>query len=341
MAMKKRNNTHRTGTSSAGIPIYQNHQHKHHDGNVDHPRSKPKTRKGIMLLVTIIIGMKLLFRPIFSVSDISKYGPPINSKNTFVSKFENTLINDLEHDFFVPLIFENGKLLCRREHKQQLSRYRIRFFTQMVRLGLQREDYTSIDVEGGLPILVMEADGNGCNIRFQRDEYRIPRLAWSTMASAKFGNHCQAVGMPSYETWAFYHRSHKMEEHWEQTFHQDEKEYPWAKKLDKAVWRGSTTYEGSQYSESLLRETPRGKLVKKSMEHPDLIDAGFHKIIQKFQAQRHELAKQFTLAERISSRDMMQYKGLSIVRVVIILRYFDPTHPSFPSLLVSFLCKLS
>lgn len=285
-----------------------------------------------MLLVTIIIGMKqLLYGSILSLSDdISKYGPLTNTTNKFVSRFEDTLINDLGHDFFVPLVFEDGKLLCRRKHKQQLSRYRTRFFTQMVRLGLQREDYSSIDVEDGLPILVMEADGNGCNIRYQRDDYGYPRLAWSTLASAKFGNHCQAIGMPSYETWAFYvHRSYQLEEHWEQTFHEDEKDYPWAKKLDKAVWRGSTTYEGSQYSESLLGETPRGRLVNKSMEHPDLIDAGFHKIIEKFRVERHELRKHFTLAKKIDSRDMMQYKGLSTVRFAIYLCHFDLTHLSY------------
>lgn len=335
MVMKKRHKTHPTGSdaSSAVIPIiYRNHHHKH-IGNSNHLRSKLtsfKTRKGVLLLVTIIIGIhQLLFGTIFTVSDdISKYGPSTNTTNKFVSRFEDTLINDLGHDFFVPLILEDGKLLCRRKHKQQLSRYRTRFFTQMVRLGLQKEDYSSIDVEDGLPILVMEADGNGCNIRHHRDDYGYPRLAWSTLASAKFGNHCQAVGMPSYETWAFYHRSHQLEEHWEQTFHQDEKDYPWAKKLDKAVWRGSTTYEGSQYSESLLGETPRGRLVNTSMEHPNLIDAGFHKIIEKFRTQRHELKKQFTLAKRIDSRDMMQYKGLSTVRVAIILCHFDPIYSS-------------
>lgn len=298
-----------------------------------------------MLLLTIIIGIhRFLFGTLlFSVSgDMSKYGPLTNTTNKFISRFEDTLINDLGHSFFVPLIFEDGKLLCRRKHKQQLSRYRTRFFTQMVRLGLEREDYSPIDVEDGLPILVMEADGNGCNIRHQRDDYGYPRLAWSTLASAKFENHCQAIGMPSYETWAFYaHRTHKSEVHWEQTFHKDEKDYPWAKKLDKAVWRGSTTYEGSQYSESLLGETPRGRLVNTSMEHPDLIDAGFHKIIEKFKAERHELKKQFTLAKRIDSRDMMQYKGLLTVRVPIVLYHFDPYSSIFFFSLVSILCKPS
>ena len=277
----------------------------------------------MLLMVTIIIGMKqqLLFGTIlFSFSDdISKYGPLKNTTNKFISRFEDTLINDLGHDFFVPLIFEDGKLLCRRKHKQQLSRYRTRFFTQMVRLGLQREDYSSIDVKDGLPILVMEVDGNGCNIHYQRDDYGYPRLAWSTLASAKFGNYCQAIGMPSYETWAFYaHRSYPLEEHWEQTFHEDEKDYPWAKKLNKAVWRGSTTYE-SRYSESTLGETPRGRLVNKSMEHPDLIDAGFHKLVEKFRVE-----KQFTLAKKIDSRDMMQYKGLlSTVRFSLFIGVFQ------------------
>ena len=118
--------------------------------------------------------------------------------------------------------------------------------------------------------------------------------------------------MPSYETWKYYHRSHKMGEHWEQTFQQNEQQYPWSLKIDKAVWRGSTTYEVSQYEKAELGETPRGRLVKLSMENPDFIDAGFHKINQKFQSQRHELANQFTLASRMSPKDMMKYKGMHI-----------------------------
>ena len=116
--------------------------------------------------------------------------------------------------------------------------------------------------------------------------------------------------MPSYETWKYYHRSHRLEEHWERTFRQNEQQYPWNQKIKKAIWRGSTTYEGSQYEEwATLGDTPRGKLVLKSLEHPNLIDAAFHKINQKFAPQRYELAKRFTVAGRMNPREMMKHKG--------------------------------
>lgn len=322
MSIKKRHNIITPVPShpnSSGGSYQRNGRQNKNDYHPGH-KHKPvwnNRRKNIIIFVLsllLMIGiLRSIFGALFSVSDLSLYGPPTNTTNAFVAQFEDALLNDLGHDFFVPLIFENGKLLCRRKHKQQLSSYRTRFFTQMVRSGIQVQDHSSIDhVEGGggLPILVMDADGNGCNVHFRREDYGYPRLAWSILSSSKHGNHCKAIGMPSYETWGFYHRSHKQEKHWEQTFEQDEIQFPWSLKTNKAVWRGSTTYEGSQYHESALGETPRGKLVKKSMEHPELIDAAFHKINQKFQSQRHELTGQFTVAKRINPREMMKYKGM-------------------------------
>ena len=136
------------------------------------------------------------------------------------------------------------------------------------------------------------------------------------------------VGMPSYETWSLFHRSHKLEKDWEGAFQTNEKQYPWSSKINKAVWRGSTTYEGSQYHESELGETPRGKLVKTSMEHSNLIDGSFNKINQKFQSRRHELADQFTVSKRISPRGMMNYKGLSFIcfaSFVLSISFFHET----------------
>ena len=41
-------------------------------------------------------------------------------------------------------------------------------------------------MDDGLPILVLEDDGNGCNIHFHIDNHEFPRLAWS-MLSPKHG----------------------------------------------------------------------------------------------------------------------------------------------------------
>ena len=45
------------------------------------------------------------------------------------------------------------------------------------------------------------------------------------------------------------------------------------------------------------------------MEHPELIDAAFHKILQKFKVQKKELKDQFTVSKRMNLKDMMKYKG--------------------------------
>ena len=267
----------------------------------------------ILLSILILVSLKSIFGAIFPMSgdDLAAYIPlqPTNNNitNPFISEFENTLLNDLGHDndHFVPLLFENGQILCRKKHKSQVSHYRARFFTQMIRKHLQQQKNTShLD---GLPVLVMETDGNGCNVHFHRDDYNFPRLAWSTL-HPKHGA-CAAISMPSYETWKYYHYSHKQPNDWEYTFAKNNKQYPWYNKIDKAIWRGSTTYEGSQYSNSELKDTPRGKLVMQSMEHPHLIDAGFHKILQKFRVQKKELKKEFNVVKRLDFTDMMKYKG--------------------------------
>eukprot|EP00571_Detonula_confervacea_P009091 CAMPEP_0172316966 /NCGR_PEP_ID=MMETSP1058-20130122/30145_1 /TAXON_ID=83371 /ORGANISM="Detonula confervacea, Strain CCMP 353" /LENGTH=461 /DNA_ID=CAMNT_0013031409 /DNA_START=229 /DNA_END=1611 /DNA_ORIENTATION=- len=321
--MKKRHHNHKISSTSSGgiIPLHENNDRQ----NEDHPSHKHKSvwknigKKSMLfvlpLLLVLLIGLRdilvgAIVRQRPAASDISRYGPRTNTTNKFVAQFEDVLLNDLGHDLFMPFIIEEGKLLCRRKHKQQLSRYRSRFFAQMVRKGLSlRNNHSSINgVDGGLPILHMDTDGNGCNAALHRDDYPFPRLAWSILSS-KHGE-CNAIGVPSYETWKYYSASHKLEKHWERTFQHNERKYPWSLKMNKAVWRGSTTYEGSQYHQSELGDTPRGKLVAKSMEYPGLIDAAFHKIIQKFQSQRHELAGQFTVAKALNPMEMMKYKSI-------------------------------
>lgn len=68
--------------------------------------------------------------------DISRYGPRLNTTNKFITQFEESLLNDIGHDIFIPFIFENDKLLCQQKHQVQLSSYRSRFFTKMVRRGI-------------------------------------------------------------------------------------------------------------------------------------------------------------------------------------------------------------
>ena len=116
--------------------------------------------------------------------------------------------------------------------------------------------------------------------------------------------------MPSYETYKYYHRSHHTPHDWERTFAANAHHYPWQSKLPKAVWRGSTTYEGSQFTNSKLQDTPRGQLVLIGKEHEDLMDVGFHKILQQYANDKVELAKQFPMKSRMSPKDYMRYRGM-------------------------------
>ena len=50
--------------------------------------------------------------------------------------------------------------------------------------------------------------------------------------------------------------------------------------------------------------------MQKSIENPELIDAGFTEIIQKFEKQKEELTPQTIVTDRIPFDDQMRYKGM-------------------------------
>ena len=280
-----------------------------------------------------------------STSTSSRYGMRLstsaNSTNEYMMRYEMALLNDDlvrnpgENDDvpFLPLIYDGNSILCRRLHRDAYSKYRIRYFVQMVREGILLEkkrirrrrrrrggtDPSVVyddddDVGVGVPILVMDGDDNGCNVVRRMDEYNghvinFPRFAWSTLNTMKHGWDCHALSMPSYETWKYHHRTKRTPRDWESYFANNEREYPWSTKLRMAVWRGSTTYEGHQYHDGELRDMPRGRLVKTGMDNPEIIDASFHKVIQKFSHRRGEVNSEFRTGGRISPRDMMKYRG--------------------------------
>jgi len=299
--------------------------------------SNLRRRKAILLLFCILSVIIILLRTTtnFIIStqkgaDIKRYGPAINTTNPFISKFESTLLKDdlrLNNNFWVPLIYntKDNKLLCREKHRSQLSRFRSRSFTQMIRKHLTSSHNNNVNIlfntttetTTTIPILIMDADGNGCNIHHHRDDYGYPRLAWSELHNAKHGEYCNAISMPSYETWRYHHTTHQVSSDWESTFITNEYHYPWNTKINKAIWRGSTTYEGSQYGNAELKDTPRGKLVQIASS-TSLIDAGFTKINQKFSKQKNELKDQFNIVTRLHPTDMMKYKGMFSVSLLLV-----------------------
>lgn len=55
--------------------------------------------------------------------------------------------------------------------------------------------------------------------------------------------------------------------------------YPWHSKLRKAIWRGGTTGMYKCNSPNDWQNSPRGKLVMASLQHPELIDAKFTRLV--------------------------------------------------------------
>lgn len=235
--------------------------------------------------------------------------------NEFVSTFQEVMLRpvfDMENA--VPLILHRGKLLCRANHKHQIMNMRVLSFLEMVSRGIELNYYQStLPLDNvGLPILLLNGDGMGCNIATHTDNMPFPRLSWAIPAPKHLQDEdwCNSVGMVSYETWNAFHKRHDKHFTWDDTFANDEKRFPWDKKIPKVVWRGTTTHEQTQYRDAEFSDIPRAKLVQASIENPEIIDAGFTAIIQKFEKDKEKLAKQTRVADYIKFVDQMKYKGV-------------------------------
>ena len=115
--------------------------------------------------------------------------------------------------------------------------------------------------------------------------------------------------MPSYETWMDYSKKYTSEASWDVTFALESDQYPWNSKRHLAVWRGTTT-ANVLYSEWELNKIPRGQLVQLSMKHPELIDAGFVRLNQRFEHATFTKENATILTDRMKFDDMMKYKAI-------------------------------
>ena len=263
------------------------------------------------------------------------YDPPSNdvSNNTFLATFERLMGSaDLSlpqgYDAYVPLIVQHdGRILCRGSHKDVLSKARVKHYIEMLSVGRRIEREKGSDTrmnypvglrtrndrfkprereresDGGhgiLPVILVGSDNSGCTNTGSVDNVGFPRLAWH-IPSPKYGNGwCQAVGMVGYTPWEMSKFSYNT---WDWTFKWYNWRYPWSSKIDKAFWRGSTT--GLSHS---FDELPRAKLVRKSMERPDLIDAGFTGFCQGFKSMTGNSST--ITAKHVRFNDQMKYKAI-------------------------------
>lgn len=151
------------------------------------------------------------------------------------------------------------------------------------------------------------------------DTLSFPRLTWHTPA-LKYNpsTWCSAIDMPGYERYSLLSDRSFMiyNNNWESTFHYHEYYYPWLKKVDMAIWRGSTTGPHS----ITFNELPRTQLVQISLTRPDIINAKFTSFVQ---GREHEQDKYdgdnsttvlnqtvFDIAKYMPYNELMQYRAI-------------------------------
>ena len=241
-------------------------------------------------------------------------------------------------DNIIPFVITEGKLLCKDHIKEMLDMYgnddmagsykRLKTFVDMINVGLSSLQMSNIRTTSisDLPLLMMTGDIHGCDVPTEREAFSLgvtnrngsdelldlninyPRLSWAIPAP-KYNQDgwCHAIGVPGYQMWLDY----KDETHssWKRTFSKQAKQYPWSKKKDKAVWRGSTTSHSS-CQVNQLSDIPRGQLVETSISHPHLIDAAFKSFDEVWRDRKEELMKTTIVKEEMKFHDFMEYKAI-------------------------------
>ncbi|KAL7549095.1 hypothetical protein ACHAWF_012368 [Thalassiosira exigua] len=244
-------------------------------------------------------------------------GDSNSPKRNFVYQFNRAVKSDdaskVHGGTILPFVLLKGKLMCRRSHKHLLDG-RTRPFVEMVQHGIgQFESNQSRIRKEELPILLLKADSNGCDVSKRFDHLTFPRLTWS-FPSPKYGSGwCGAIPITTYASWNDFHQRTPLS--WSQTFQYQESKYPWSSKVDTAVWRGSTTYDRYQFHGAELDATPRGQLVRKSMQNPSLIDARFSGFVQQYASKNRSLSSQGSLPDFVPSQymqfdDQMNHKAI-------------------------------
>jgi hypothetical protein len=239
-------------------------------------------------------------------------------QNEFIRTFKESIEKDpidIKGQFTPLIITEDGRrLLCKPSFKDIALYRRVGHFARMIRSGMKPHLLKGLlskynyGMNGSLPILLMVSDAIGCEITRHADNYIFPRLTWSFPSHSNQDNEwCNDVAIPSYEIWKEF--GSKSKTSWEKTYATNNVLYPWSKKIHKAVWRGSTTFDASQYGNSSFHDIPRAKLVQASMDHPSVLDAAFTKIHQRFEEKKEELALETRVTDRIPFEDQMKYRG--------------------------------
>ena len=217
-------------------------------------------------------------------------------RGNFAETFNRMLVADELGAPMAPFILEDGVFLCRVAHFEHFARSPVRYrnFFDMLDTARRHGLHDLLPTKGPIPLFFVHGDGNGCNVANRRDKFGFPRLTMSNIADKhsdagcavtaptdkKSCKWCKTVPIPTFEIWDFLKRkNHGDPSGWDRAFGFANEEYPWDEKWRKAVWRGTSTADQTQYGGKPLKETPRGRVAQMGMDRPDLIDAALVELV--------------------------------------------------------------
>ena len=227
----------------------------------------------------------------------------------------------VRNHFVIPIILRDGKVLVTHHIRDNMEQKnpgytRPNDVTEMIRVGLDLvlSENLPLTLNPDLPFLLMTSDSSGCEIKHKFDQFGYPRVAWSLPSPAKYGQDwCKSIGIPTYEVWNSF-KKYESESSWDVQFQRQSKQYPWSRKIHRAVWRGATTSHGI-YKETpsflhVLSDIPRGKLVQKSILNPSLIDAAFTKFTPIYKGREEELRNTTIFKKIMPFYDQMNFMAI-------------------------------
>ena len=276
-------------------------------------RQSPRTPAGLMTGCAPQINQT-------SQTNAMIFHEPQNIKRgNFMQTFTSMLVADELGAHMAPFILKDGVLLCRISHFDHFTQPRYRNFFDMMDTARRRGLHDLLPTSEPIPLIFFPADHNGCNVADKQDRFGFPRLTMSYIADKhsntgcavttptekKGCKWCKTVPIPTNVVWSWIKMvNHSDPSGWDKEFDLFNEKYPWDEKLRKAVWRGTSTVDISQYGDKPLKEIPRGRVVQTGIDRPGLIDAAFVKVLPRYS--RWENTTRLA-DERMPFEDQMNY----------------------------------
>jgi hypothetical protein len=95
---------------------------------------------------------------------------------------------------------------------------------------------------------------------------------------------------------------------WDELLRERNRKFPWASKINKAIWRGSATGNVNVYHD--WRDLPRAQLVLFSQNNPNLLDAGFTSVSQWNETALSEMQKSGFMKKIMPIEDFQKFKAI-------------------------------